>query len=368
MTADVETPEPFKEDVPVGDSEEILSDDVPKVSDETQEPSTTKEGVAVPDEEEAALPIIKKMMDGLWLFFIYGGALFVVIYLIAAFVIDFKRATALFVITVTVIVYHIYWFWARKNEGSIEKAEDTVIEFLKKVDTDLKSSLIFSGILIFVMVVMMAATVRDAHNLISLFGMLVFMGLTWLFSFKPDKVMMRPVIGSTFIQFIFGFIVIRTSWGLSTMEFLSDIFTTLLGYTTAGSSFVFSWLTDGSLYGRPFQLAPDATGADMGSYFLGPPFFFSVLPTVIFFSALMSVGYYIRALPWLVRKLGKCGNNDLSLHLIVIQTLLTLLESPQDTFWVLFSVLRRLSHSLLLEIYLSVRPRRRFWSNRSWRR
>ena len=305
MTTDVETPEPIKEEVPAADSEEISSDDIPKDSDEKEEPSTTKEGTAEVDEEEKGVHMIKQMMDALWLFFKYGGALFVVIYLIAAFVIDFKRATALFAITVSVIVYHIYWFWARKNEESIDKAEDTVIEFLKKTDTDLKSSLIFSGTLIFFMVVMMAATVREARNLISLFGMIVFMGLTWLFSFKPDKVRMRPVIGATFIQFIFGFIVIRTSWGLAAMEFLSDIFTTLLGYTTAGSGFVFSWLTDGSLYGRPFQLAPDATGADMGSYFLGPPFFFSVLPTVIFFSALMSVGYYIRALPWLVRKLGK---------------------------------------------------------------
>lgn len=92
--------------------------------------------------------------------------------------------------------------------------------------------------------------------------------------------------------------VIRTSWGLNAIDFLSDIFETLLSYTVAGSSFVFSWLTDGSLFGRNFQLV------DGGEYNLGPPFFFNVLPSVIFFSSLMSVGYYVGALPWAVRKVG----------------------------------------------------------------
>lgn len=257
-----------------------------------------------PDDPDA-LPWLNKMMSMLWLFVKVSSALLLVAYLLAAFIIDFKRATALFVITVTVIVYNMYAYWAKHNEEKMDKAEDAIIEFMKKTDTEWKASAMFSGVLILIMVIMMAVTVRDGRNMVSLFGMLVFLALTWLFSWKPHKVQIRPVIGSTFIQFIFGYIVIRTTWGLAAMEFLADIFTTLLGYTLAGSSFVFAWLTDGSLYGRPFQLAPNADGEDMGSYVLGPPFFFSVLPTVIFFSALMSVGYYIRALPWLVRKLGK---------------------------------------------------------------
>jgi nucleoside permease NupC len=81
------------------------------------------------------------------------------------------------------------------------------------------------------------------------------------------------------MQFVLGYIVIRTSWGLTAMQFLADCVTTVLGYTYAGSEFVFGWLTDGSLFGRPFQLVDEEDG-----YFLGPPFFFNVLPTVIFLS------------------------------------------------------------------------------------
>jgi hypothetical protein len=258
-----------------------------------------------PDEDDPdALPLLTKMMSMLWLFVKVSSALLLVVYLLAAFIIDFKRATALFTITVIVVVYNIYAWWASKNEEKMARTEDAIIEFMKKTDTEWKTAVMFTGTLVLIMVIIMAITVRDARNLVSLFGMLVFLGLTWLFSWKPQKVKIRPVIGSIFIQFIFGYIVIRTTWGLATMEFLADIFTTLLSYTVAGSSFVFAWLTDGSLFGRPFQLAPDAEGNDMGVYFLAPPFFFNVLPTVIFFSSLMSIGYYIRALPWLVRKLG----------------------------------------------------------------
>uniref|UniRef100_A0A7S1VSV7 Sodium/nucleoside cotransporter n=1 Tax=Grammatophora oceanica TaxID=210454 RepID=A0A7S1VSV7_9STRA len=85
---------------------------------------------------------------------------------------------------------------------------------------------------------------------------------------------------------------------MTAIEFLSEQFTYLLGYTYAGSGFVFGYLVDGQLFGRPFQLV------DGDSYFLAPPFFFNVLPSVIFFSALVSMGYYLRILPFLVRKVG----------------------------------------------------------------
>lgn len=257
------------------------------------------------DEDDAdGFPMLNKIMTLGWRFTKIAAAMLVIVYLLAAFIIDFQRAIALFTITVLVVVYNLYAYWAKNNTEKLDKAEDALIVFMKKTDTDWKYAAGFTGVLVLIMVVMMAVTVRDGRNMISLFGMLVFLCLTWIFSWKPSKVQVRPVIGSIFMQFIFGYIVIRTSWGLAAMQFLSDMFTTLLGYTLAGSSFVFSWLTDGSLFGRPFQLAPDADGNDMGTYVLGPPFFFNVLPTVIFFSALMSVGYYIRVLPWMVRKVG----------------------------------------------------------------
>jgi pyrimidine nucleoside transport protein len=225
-------------------------------------------------------------------------ALLLVAYLLAAFIIDFQRATALFVCTVLGGAWNLYAYWAKNNEEFVLAKEESLVNFFEKVDTEWKYSLAFGGFLTAIMVIIMAATVRDGRNMVSLLGLVVFVGLTWLFSWKPKKVKFRPVLGGIFIQFIFGYVVIRTQWGFDAIEFLADVFTTLLGYTVAGSSFVFDWLTNGSLFGRPFQLV------DGTAFTLGPPFFFNVLPSVIFFSALMSVGYYIRVIPWLVKKLG----------------------------------------------------------------
>lgn len=317
MTTDVENQDPqYKEEGQEVDSEEVETEAQPEAphhddvkhmdSVDIRDPHVAVHGKKIEadkedgeEEEEDGLPMLNKMMKMLGLFAKYGAAILLVVYLLAAFIIDFNRATALFVITVLVVVYNIYAFWAKNNEDKMDKAEDAMVAFMAKTDTDYKYAAGFTGVLVGIMVIIMAVVVRDGRNLLSLFGMLVFLTLTWLFSWKPSKVQVRPVIGSIFIQFIFGFIVIRTTWGLSAMEFLSDIFTTLLGYTVAGSSFVFDWLTNGRLYGVSFVLADD-----QGTFMLPPPFFFSVLPTVIFFSALMSVGYYIRALPWLVRKFG----------------------------------------------------------------
>lgn len=256
-----------------------------------------------PDDPDT-FPWLNIAMKKLGLVLKIGAFILLVVYLLAAFIIDFNRALALFVITTLVVVYHIYWFWAQKNEELMEKGEDLIVQYMKKVDTEKKAAFTYIGVLVVAMAIIIAATVRDVRNFVSLFGMLVFLGLTWLFSWKPRAVKMRPVVGALFMQFIFGFLVMRTSWGYAAVNFVSNIFNTLLGFTTAGSSMVFNWLTDGSLWGRPFQLAPDADGNDMGSYTLSPPFFFNVLPSIIFFSALMCVGYYIRALPWMVKKVG----------------------------------------------------------------
>jgi hypothetical protein len=301
------------------------------------------------EEDEGAL-FSKTIRDMLYKAASMVLALLLVAYLLAAFIIDFHRAIALFICTVLGIAWNIWAYWAKKNEESVAATEESLIKFFEKVDTDRNYGLVFGGVLVAIMVIIMAVTVRDGRNMVSLFGLIVFIGLTWLFSWKPKKVKFRPVIGGLFIQFIFGYVVIRTSWGFDAIEvrncvfvssleplvmvvlvfelmlqskmresvkvnsahvvafvvvvvfvyqqFLADVFTKLLGYTVAGSSFVFDWLTNGSLFGTPFQLV------NGDAFTLGPPFFFNVLPSVIFFSALMSVGYYIRVIPWLVKKLG----------------------------------------------------------------
>ena len=292
---------------PVKVADDESSDDLKKKDDDDDDKVAQEE-----EEEEEEEARYENVREYIMLGLKYICAVLLVVYLLASFIIDFERATAWFVITVAAIVYNIYAYWEKNNEEAFLAAEDRLLNFLEKSDSDWKYGGGLASILLVIMVIMMAVTVKDSRNLISLFGLIVFLGLTWILSWKPSKVKLRPVLGGIFIQFIFGYCVIRTSWGFEAIDFLSGIFTTLLGYTVAGSSFVFGWLTNGSLF------APGAGFVqESGNVFvLGPPFFFNVLPSVIFFSSLMSVGYYIRVLPWLVRKLG---TYDTKLYLTLVE-------------------------------------------------
>ena len=311
------------------------SDDLKK------EVSKVDTGDEVEEEEEDGVyeKIRQLVLKGLF----YAFLVLIVVYLLAAFIIDFERATALFVCTVLVIVYNVYAFWAKNNEEAMLDAEDRLLSFLEKSDTDWKYGGGLASLLVVIMTIVVAVTVKDGRNLISLFGLVVFLALTWIFSWKPSKVRLRPVLGGIFIQFIFGYCVIRTTWGFDTTKFLADTFTTLLGYTYAGSLFVFNWLADGSLFAPDNRFVQISSDEETPGYSLGPPFFFNVLPSVIFFSSLMSVGYYLRVLPWLVRKFGTYISPNVRQTTILVSfgLISVSLFSSQDTVCLSSSGLRR---------------------------
>jgi hypothetical protein len=300
----------------------------------------------------------KTLTELLGMGFKAASLLLLVVYLLAAFIIDFKRAEFLFIALCLVIACYAIVFYASKNQVFFEKLQDSTHAVLKKAETERVTGLIFLGVILAIMIIILAVTVDSSRNLVSLLGLLVCVLVTWLFSYAPRQVNWRPVVGSIFLQFLFGYFVIRTSWGLSAIQFLADQLTFLLAYTYAGSGFVFNWLTDSSLFGTPFQLANDA-----GTFTLGPPFFFNVLPQVIFFSALVSILYYLRVLPFLVRVIGKVF--DILLCIIFPTVVLTTLffflrrdlKHRQVTFFPLSWAPVHLSRSLLLEIYLSARQK-----------
>ena len=103
------------------------------------------------------------------------------------------------------------------------------------------------------------------ERVISFFGLFVMMGLAWLMSEHKKRVSMRVVIGGLLLQIIFAFLVLKTAPGRWVFETAGDIVTTMLNYVDEGSKFVF------------------------GPNFKQTFFAFSVLPTIIFFSALMSI-------------------------------------------------------------------------------
>jgi CNT family concentrative nucleoside transporter len=113
-----------------------------------------------------------------------------------------------------------------------------------------------------------------------LLGILGILLLSWLFSSSRKKVNWRLVLTGIFLQFLFAFLVFRISWFKTAFEWIAGFFVTVLDFTRAGSEFLFGGLLETDNIGYLFA--------------------FQVLPTVVFFSALTSLLYYLGVLQKLV--------------------------------------------------------------------
>lgn len=119
------------------------------------------------------------------------------------------------------------------------------------------------------------------HQTIAAFGYFVMIFLAWLMSSHRRRFPWRVVIGGTVLQISFAWLILNTELGLRIFRLTGDFFTTLLGFVDAGSSMVF--------------------GKDYTQHF----FAFRVLPTIIFFSALMSILYHLGVMQLIVRQISR---------------------------------------------------------------
>ncbi|SDH38621.1 concentrative nucleoside transporter, CNT family [Aneurinibacillus thermoaerophilus] len=118
-----------------------------------------------------------------------------------------------------------------------------------------------------------------------LLGILVVLGIAFLFSNNKKSIKLRPVLGGLAIQLVFAFIVLKWETGKKWLEKLTMIVTEITGYANEGVKFLF-----GGLY------TPQS-----GITFV---FAFQVLTVVIFFSALISVLYYLGIMQLIIRIIG----------------------------------------------------------------
>ncbi|MCZ6858457.1 MAG: hypothetical protein O7F70_10690, partial [Gemmatimonadetes bacterium] len=135
-------------------------------------------------------------------------------------------------------------------------------------------------------------------------GIAVMIGIAWSMSSDRSKVSWRLVGFGVALQVVFGFLVLKTAVGQALFDGANNVFAQLLAFTEDGARFIFGNLVRnnvpvGNPVGGPSDMALLETGvawANTGAYFA-----FSVLPTIIFFSALTSVLYYLGILQRLVR-------------------------------------------------------------------
>ncbi len=112
-------------------------------------------------------------------------------------------------------------------------------------------------------------------NLIGLLGIVIILGLAYLFSTARKSVNFRIVAWGIALQVVFAFLVIKLPYGQIAMAKAGHGVEWLLNFAQAGASFVFGSLAD------PSQPA-------------GFVFAFRVLPTIIFMAAFFAVLYYLK--------------------------------------------------------------------------
>ena len=114
-----------------------------------------------------------------------------------------------------------------------------------------------------------------------LFGLAVLIGITWLFSNNKRAVDWKLVATGITLQIAFAALVILVPGGRDVFDALGHGFVKVLSFVNEGSGFIFGSLMDTKNYGFIFA--------------------FQVLPTIIFFSALMGVMYHLGVMQAIVR-------------------------------------------------------------------
>ena len=124
----------------------------------------------------------------------------------------------------------------------------------------------------------------------SLVGIVVLFGLGVLLSKNRSDIKLRTVCGAFALQFLFGFLVLYTTFGQKILKTISDAVSSVIGYGGDGITFLFAGLTSDKM----FEVFGDS----------GFVFALKVLPVIVFFSALISVLYYIGVMKWVINLLG----------------------------------------------------------------
>ena len=142
-----------------------------------------------------------------------------------------------------------------------------------------------------------------SERAVSLLGLFSFVLVAYLLSVNRRAVRWRIVAWGIGLQAIFAALILLTGPGQWFFAGMNDLFTALIGYTVEGSRFIFGNLVYNNVpvgpvgdgFGPMEPLQATEMWANTGAYFA-----FNVLPTIIFFSSLMTLLYHIGLMQLLV--------------------------------------------------------------------
>lgn len=130
----------------------------------------------------------------------------------------------------------------------------------------------------------------DIYNLISFLGIFILIGFAWLFSADRKKMNWRVIIWGLLLQIIIALFVFVVPAGTKLFLFLNDGIIKILDSASAGARFVFGRLA-----------LPPGQVNDAQETSLGFVLAFQAFPTIIFFSSLISILYFLNIMPLIIR-------------------------------------------------------------------
>ena len=129
------------------------------------------------------------------------------------------------------------------------------------------------------------------------FGLAVLIGIAWLFSNNKRRVDWKLVATGVGLQIAFAALVLLVPGGKDVFDAIGQAFVRVLSFVNEGSKFIFGSLMDVRTFGFIFAC--------------------QVLPTIIFFAALMGVLYHlgvmqavVRAMAWLITRVMRVSGAE----------------------------------------------------------
>ena len=154
-----------------------------------------------------------------------------------------------------------------------------------------------------------------------LIGIFVLLGIALMLSNNRNQINLRTISWGLGLQWVFGILILKTPLGKPIFGFFDRVITKLISFSDAGSDFLFKSLNPGVGYHEALV-----------------NFAFRALPTIIFFSSLMTVLYHFgiiqRAVKWIAqlmqKTMGTSGPETLSIsgNIFVGQTEAPLMVRP----------------------------------------
>ena len=135
----------------------------------------------------------------------------------------------------------------------------------------------------------------------SILGIIAILGLAYLLSSDRKNINSKLIIWGLSLQLFFSILILKVPGGKWVFNSIDSIIKKILDFSVEGSKFLFGNLANKNMFGPWEQSFPnDGTWPGFGFQFA-----FLVLPTVIFFSSLMSVLYHFGIMQKIIKFMSK---------------------------------------------------------------